>query len=339
MSKLLYTPPSNHLLHNGYSHPLMREWQCNNTSIEAKHLMYPIFVVDIPDAVQDIASLPGVARLGINKLEDHLTPLVKNGMKSILVFGVPTQMAKDDKGSGADSPDTPVILAVKKIRSLFPDLLVACDVCLCAYTSHGHCGILNDDGTINNTASIERLAEVALSYALAGCQIVAPSDMMDGRVGAIKTALANANVGSRVSVLSYAVKFASHFYGPFRDAAQSSPTFGDRRCYQLPSGSRGLALRSASRDVEEGADMLMVKPGLAYLDIVRQTKDQFPQFPLFIYQVSGEYAMLIHGANAGAFNLKAIVMESLTSMRRAGADVIITYFTPHLLEWLKEDSA
>ncbi|XP_071543378.1 delta-aminolevulinic acid dehydratase [Panulirus ornatus] len=331
-----YEPPPKRVLHSGYFNSTMRRWQTSNTEIHPWNLMYPVFVVDDADAEQPVASLPGVTRYGINKLVPAIKPLVQNGLSSVLLFGVPSNMPKDEYGSSADAPNTPVILAVKLLREAFPDLLVACDVCLCAYTSHGHCGILNKDGTIDNTPSIKRLAEQATAYAKAGAQIIAPSDMMDGRVGAIKASLKEAGLASRVSVLSYAVKFASSFYGPFRDAAKSAPAFGDRRCYQLPSGSAGLASRAADRDVEEGADMLMVKPGIAYLDVVKQTKDKYPQYPLFIYQVSGEYAMLYHGAQAGAFDLRVILMEVLTSMRRAGADVIISYYTPRVLEWLKE---
>lgn len=261
-------------------------------------------------------------------MEEHLKPIVEAGLQSVLLFGVPFSMPKDEQGSAADHPETPVILAVLKIRKLFPSLVVACDVssyglyhqyiyvfsilysrilclqvCICAYTSHGHCGILKEDGTLDNPASIKRLARQALAYAKAGTKnvdcivalsiirtyvgahIVAPSDMMDGRVGAIKQALAEGGLISRVSVLSYAVKFASCFYGPFRDAAKSAPAFGDRRSYQLPPGSNGLAMRAADRDVSEGADFLMVKPGIAYLDLVRQVKDKYPTHPLFIYQV------------------------------------------------------
>ncbi|KAG7170595.1 Delta-aminolevulinic acid dehydratase-like [Homarus americanus] len=289
-----YEPPAKRILHSGYFNPTLRQWQTSNTEIHPWNLMYPLFIVDDADAEQPVDSLPGVTRYGINKLEAALKPHVKNGLSSVLLFGVPSDMPKDDRGSSADSPNTPVILAVKILRQAFPDLLVACD-------------------------------------------IIAPSDMMDGRVGAIKASLAEAGLANRVSVLSYAVKFASSFYGPFRDAAKSAPAFGDRRCYQLPPGSSGLAMRAADRDVEEGADMLMVKPGIAYLDVVRQTKDRYPHYPLFIYQVSGEYAMLHHGAKAGAINLRVTLMEVLTSMRRAGADVVISYFTPTVLEWLKEE--
>ena len=192
------------------------------------------------------------------------------------------------------------------------------------------------NGSIDNDASIKRLAEISLAYAKAGCQIIAPSDMMDGRVGAIKQTLAENGLGNTVTVMSYSAKFASSFYGPFRDAAKSAPAFGDRKCYQLPPGSTGLAERAVDRDVREGADILMVKPGLAYLDVVKMVKSKYPSHPLAIYQVSGEYAMLYHGAQAGAFNLKTTLLEVLTSMRRAGADIIITYYTPSLLDWLKE---
>lgn len=330
------SPMPGSLLHSGYSHHLLRTWQSANTQITPANLMYPVFVIEDDDEIQEIPSMPGVCRYGVTKLEAAIRPLVEAGLTSLLVFGVPEKLPKDDTGSSASSPNTPVIRAVQQLRSKFPDLVVACDVCLCAYTTHGHCGILNEDGSINNEASIKRIAEVALSYAKAGCHVVAPSDMMDGRVGAIKDLLRLHGYGNKVAILSYAAKFASGFYGPFRDAAKSAPAFGDRKCYQLPPGSAGLASRAVKRDVAEGADMLMVKPGLAYLDVVRQTKQEFPEYPLFIYQVSGEYAMLHHGSNSGAFDLKTIVMEVLTSMRRAGADVVITYFTPQVIEWIQE---
>ncbi|XP_046906924.1 delta-aminolevulinic acid dehydratase [Hypomesus transpacificus] len=328
--------PVQSLLHSGYFHPTLRSWQTSASHLTPDNLIYPIFVTDSPDAVEPIASLPGQARYGVNKLEDMLRPLVENGLKCVLIFGVPANIAKDERGSGADCDSTPAVLAVRKLRSLFPDLVLACDVCLCPYTSHGHCGILREDGTLDNAASCERLAEVAVAYARAGCHIIAPSDMMDGRVGAIKQALVSHDMSNKVSVLSYSAKFASCYYGPFRDAAQSKPAFGDRRCYQLPPGARGLALRAVERDVKEGADMLMVKPGLPYLDIVREVKDKYPHHPLAVYNVSGEFAMLWHGAAAGAFDLRTAVTEAMTAFRRAGADIIITYYTPQLLTWLKE---
>lgn len=299
--------------------------------------MYPLFLVENDDAVQPIPSMPRISRLGINEAKKHLEPLVADGLESILLFGVIETLPKDSNGSSADSKENPVIRALPKLREWFPNLLIACDVCLCPYTDHGHCGIMNETG-IDNEASIRRLADISISYALAGAHIVAPSDMMDNRIGAIKQALISHGLEKKVSLLSYAVKFASSFYGPFRDAAKSAPSFGDRRCYQLPSGSKGLAARAAQRDVEEGADMLMVKPGLPYLDIVRQTKDMFPNFPLFVYHVSGEYAMLHHAAANGALNFEAALKEVLTSMRRAGADCIITYYTPQILALIKAKS-
>ncbi|XP_013789188.1 delta-aminolevulinic acid dehydratase-like, partial [Limulus polyphemus] len=203
------------MLHSGYSHPTLRWWQSASTSISPKNLMYPVFLVDEPDAVQDISSMPEVSRYGVEKIVNFIDPLVKKGLTSVLLFGVPSKLPKDDRASNADSSENPVLLAIPKIRAAFPELLVACDVCLCAYTNHGHCGILHSDGTINNEASIRRLAEVSVAYAKAGCHVVAPSDMMDGRVRAIKDALVSEGFGSRVAVLSYAVKFASSFYGPF----------------------------------------------------------------------------------------------------------------------------
>uniref|UniRef100_A0A3P9CC07 Delta-aminolevulinic acid dehydratase n=2 Tax=Haplochromini TaxID=319058 RepID=A0A3P9CC07_9CICH len=318
--------PAESILHSGYFHPTLRYWQTCIADLRPDNLIYPIFVTDGADAVEPIGSLPGQARFVLTRLSS-----LTLGLADLSCF-----LLQDERGSGADTDDTPAVLAVKKIRSLFPELLVACDVCLCPYTSHGHCGILNDDGALNNDASCLRLAEVALAYARAGCHIIAPSDMMDGRVRAIKQALISNGLGNKVSVLSYSAKFASCYYGPFRDAAQSKPAFGDRRCYQLPPGARGLAIRAVERDVREGADMLMVKPGLPYLDIMREVKDKFPTHPLAVYNVSGEFAMIWHGAQAGAFDLKAAVMEAMTAFRRAGADIIITYYTPQLLTWLKE---
>lgn len=327
------------VLHSGFQHELLRKWQSANTEITKAHLVYPVFVTDSEDAKEEITSMPDQFRFGVNALINALRPSVDLGLKSVLLFGVPYKLPKDERGSSADAAETPVIVAVRKLREVFPELLIMCDVCLCAYTDHGHCGILYEDGTINNEASIGRLAEVALAYAKAGAHVVAPSDMMDGRVGAIKQLLIASGLGSKVSVLSYSAKFASGFYGPFRDAAKSKMAFGDRRCYQLPPGSSGLALRAVERDVKEGADMLMVKPGMAYLDLVRQIKDKYPEYPLAIYQVSGEYAMIWHGAKAGAFDLNSILLETLTSMRRAGADIIISYFTPRVLAYLKENAA
>jgi len=321
-------------LHSGFFHPVLRQYQESGSVIMPSNLMYPVFVIDAADGKIEIPSMPGVFRYGVNTLIKELKLLVEKGLSSVLIFGVVDSSLKDSNATVADTSKNPVLETVKLLRESYPILLIACDVCLCGYTDHGHCGILKNE-VIDNEASIKRIAEVALSYAKAGCHVVAPSDMMDGRVKAIKMFLNEANLGNTVSILSYAAKFASKFYGPFRDAAASAPAFGDRRCYQLPPGNKGLAIRAAARDIQEGADMIMVKPGLAYLDIVNEVKQKHPEYPLFIYQVSGEYSMLYHAAEAGVFLLKDAVLETLTSMRRAGADVIITYYVPQLLlEWL-----
>lgn len=325
-------------LHAGYRSPVERLWQSSGSELHPHNLMLPVFITDqAPDARQEIAALPGVHRWGVQSVVEFLRGPVGDGLTSVLLFGVPERVAKDAEGSTGALGTNPVMAAVAAIKAAFPALTVAADVCLCPYTSHGHCGVLQDDGegTIDAAASLAALAGQAVAFARAGVDVVAPSDMMDGRVGAIKQALKDHGFGNRVAVLSYAVKFSSSFYGPFREAAKSAPAFGDRKRYQLPCGSRGLAARAAARDVAEGADMLMVKPGLAYLDLVRETKDAFPHHPMFLYQVSGEYAMLHHGAAAGAFHLDTTLLEVLTSMRRAGADVIISYFTPKILELLK----
>jgi porphobilinogen synthase len=268
-----------------------------------------------------------------------LDSVVENGLKCVLLFGViDNDKLKDEKGSYADSPHSAVMRVIPKLREWYPNLLIACDVCLCAYTTHGHCGILKENSVIDQDPSAKRIAEIALSFAKQGAHIVAPSDMMDGRIGEIKKLLKANGLLNTVSVMSYSSKFASSFYGPFRDAAKSAPAFGDRRCYQLPFGSSGLAIRATQRDVEEGADMLMVKPCLSYLDIVKDLKREFPHHPLAVYQVSGEYAMIWHGAQAKSFDLRMILIEITTSLRRAGADIIISYYTPTILKWIKENN-
>jgi len=320
-------------LHSGYHHPVVRKWQSERT-LNKENLIYPIFITDKQDDVTPIHSLPGVSRFGVNKIVDHLRPLVEKGLKTILIFGVPETVAKDDIGTPADSSEGPVILTIKLLRVTFPSLVIACDLCLCAFTSHGHCGILKENGVLDNDKSAARLAQVGVQYAKAGAHIIAPSDMMDGRVEAIKRGLIEAGFSETVALMSYSAKFASCFYGPFRDAAKSAPAFGDRKCYQLPPAARGLAIRALQRDVREGADILMVKPGGPYLDIIRDAKQMFPEYPIAVYQVSGEYAMLHHAGTAGAFDLKTAVLESMDSFLRAGATIIITYFTPALLDWL-----
>jgi len=297
--------------------------------------MYPIFITDDPEASVPIPSLPGQCRWGVNKLQEFLQPLVEKGLQSVILFGVPLNCVKDNRGTPADDSQGPVILAIRKLRELFPSLYIAVDVCLCEYTDHGHCGLLNHDKTINNASSVERIAQVALRYARAGAHCVAPSDMMDGRIKAIKRALIDDGLGNQVTLMSYSAKFASSLYGPFRDAAGSAPSFGDRKCYQLPPGAKGLARRAIERDCAEGADIIMVKPALPYLDIISDAGQLAGDRPLACYQVSGEFAMIHAGAAAGVYDLQKMVIETMESMVRAGATVILTYFTPELLEWLE----
>ncbi|KAJ7497442.1 hypothetical protein FB451DRAFT_1359714 [Mycena latifolia] len=321
------------ILQGGYQHPLSRQWQSKRQLTKAM-LMYPIFITDDPDASQLIPTLPGQCRWGVNKLEGFLGPLVKKGLQSVILFGVPMSCIKDHRGTPADDESGPVILAIKKIRELFPELYVACDVCLCEYTDHGHCGLLHPDGTINTTPSVDRIAEVALNYARAGAHCVAPSDMMDGRIKAIKRSLIDAGFGNKCTLMAYSAKFASSLYGPFRDAAGSAPSFGNRKCYQLPPAGRGLARRAIQRDAAEGADIIMVKPAMPYLDIIADAAQLAPDHPLACYQVSGEFAMVHAGAAAGVYALRDMAFESVDGMLRAGATLILTYFTPDFLDWL-----
>lgn len=298
-------------------------------------LIYPLFITDNPDEESSIPSLPGQCRRGINRLVPFLTPLVNKGLRSVVLFGVPlAPTAKDALGTAADDPTGPVIQAIRHLRARFPELYIVTDVCLCEYTSHGHCGILRDDGSLNNAMSIDRISDVALAYAKAGAHCVAPSDMNDGRVRAIKLKLIEAGLAHQVLLMSYSAKFSGCLYGPFRDAAGSCPSFGDRKCYQLPPGGRGLARRAIHRDIAEGADIIMVKPASSYLDIISDAKDIGKDMPVAAYQVSGEFAMIHAGAKAGVFDLKSMAIESTEGILRAGATIIFSYFTPDLLDWI-----
>jgi porphobilinogen synthase len=319
-------------LHPGYHHPVARAW-FDTTTPELARLMYPVFITDSSDQAQEaIGSLPGQSRWGVASVVEGLRPLVEQGLRSVLLFGTVKQ-GKDANASPADAATNPVVRAIPRLREAFPNLLIATDVCLCAYTHHGHCAVLREDGAIHREHSLQRLAAMAVAHARAGAHLVAPSDMMDNRVAAIRAGL-DAAGHDQTALMSYSAKFASAYYGPFRDAAQSSPSSGDRRHYQLPPGARGLALRAVERDIAEGADFVMVKPGGAYLDVLREVKDRV-SVPVAAYQVSGEYAMLWHAAQAGAFELRAGVTEAWTAFRRAGTDVIISYFADGLTRWLK----
>lgn len=321
-------------LHGGYSHPLARAWQAER-QLTKSMLIFPLFISDLDDEETLIPSLPNQYRRGINRLVAYLEPLVHKGLRSVILFGVPlTPGTKDQLGTAADDPNGPVVRSIRLIRQRFPQLYVVADVCLCEYTSHGHCGILRDDGSLNNAMSVDRISDVAVAYAQAGAHCVAPSDMNDGRIRAIKLKLIEEGVAHRVMLMSYAAKFSGCLYGPFRDAAGSCPSFGDRKCYQLPPGGRGLARRAIVRDINEGADVIMVKPAGQYLDIVSDAKELGKDLPVAAYQVSGEYAMLHAAAKAGVFDLKSAVFEAHESILRAGATIIVTYFTPELLDWL-----
>lgn len=298
-------------------------------------LIYPLFITDNPNEVTPIPSLPNQNRLGLNKLVPFLTPLVQKGLRSVILFGVPlAETAKDALGTAADDPEGPVIKGIQTLRRAFPQLFIVADVCLCEYTSHGHCGILRDDGSLNNAMSVERISDVAMAYAHAGAHCVAPSDMNDGRIRAIKLKLIEAGLSHQVNLMSYAAKFSGCLYGPFRDAAGSCPSFGDRKCYQLPPGGRGLARRAITRDIQEGADIIMVKPASSYLDIISDAKELAKDMPIAAYQVSGEYAMIHAGAKAGVFDLKTMAFESTEGILRAGAGIVVSYFTPEFLDWL-----
>lgn len=300
-------------------------------------LVYPLFISDVADEETAIVSLPHQFRRGVKRLLPFLDRLVAKGLRAVMLFGVPSgggSAGKDAVGSGADDPAGPVVQAIRLLRARYRDLFVVADVCLCEYTSHGHCGIVRADGSLDNARSIERVSAVALAYAAAGAHCVAPSDMNDGRVRAVKLKLIAAGLAERVLLMSYAAKFSGCLYGPFREAAASAPAFGDRRCYQLPPGGRGLARRAIVRDIAEGADVIMVKPACHYLDIISDAKQLGRDLPIAAYHVSGEYAMIHAAAAAGVFDLKAMAFEATEGILRAGATIIVTYFTPDFLTWL-----
>ncbi|WFD00692.1 porphobilinogen synthase [Malassezia yamatoensis] len=271
-------------LHPSIATPLGRELQADTRQWTRSSLMYPIFITDELGAKVKLGGMPNQYRWGVDRLEEFLKPLVQLGLRSVILFGVPVLKAKDPAGSLADDSEGPVIQAIQKLRKLFPGLYIAADVCLCEYTSHGHCGILYEDGTVNNQKSIDRLADVAVAYAKAGAHCVAPSDMMDNRIAAIHQKLVEADLRDKTTLMSYSAKFASSMYGPFREAVGSAPSFGDRRCYQLPANARGLARRAIQRDVREGADIIMVKPGLPYLDVLGDARELAPDHLRAVYQ-------------------------------------------------------
>jgi porphobilinogen synthase len=300
------------------------------THLSAADFVYPMFVAHGIDRREPIEAMPGVDRLSIAHAADEAGEAAELGIPAVLLFGLPA--SKDEDGSGAWDDEGIVQLATRAIKDAHPDLLVMTDVCLCEYTSHGHCGVIKD-GAVDNDATLELLARTAVSQARAGADVIAPSDMMDGRVGFIRAALDEDGL-TDTPILAYSAKFASAFYGPFREAADSTPAFGDRRAYQMDPANGDEAVREARLDIDEGADILMVKPALPYLDLIRRIKDE-TSMPLAAYNVSGEYAMVKAAAAAGYLDERATVLETLTSIRRAGADIVITYHAKDAAQWLK----
>ncbi|MCM3237171.1 porphobilinogen synthase [Heyndrickxia oleronia] len=301
------------------------------THLHIDDLIYPIFVVEGENIKKEISSMPGIYNLSLDQLKGEMDEVVALGIKSVLLFGVPNE--KDAEGSGAFHNHGIVQEATRLIKKIYPEIIIIADTCLCEYTDHGHCGVIAD-GKILNDPSLDLLAKTAVSQAEAGADIIAPSNMMDGFVAAIRKGLDEAGYED-IPIMSYAVKYASAFYGPFRDAAGSTPQFGDRKTYQMDPANRLEALREAESDVEEGADFLIVKPTLSYLDIVRDVKNEF-NLPVIAYNVSGEYSLIKAAAQNGWVDEKTIVLETLTSMKRAGSDLIITYFAKDVAKWLAE---
>lgn len=301
------------------------------TVLSVKDFVYPIFVVPGEGVRTEIPSLPGCYHLSVDEALNVVGEAAALGILSVEVFGLPEY--KDEIGSSAWDMESPVQRAIVAIKAAYPEMVVIGDVCLCQYTSHGHCGELHGQ-YVDNDKTLAHLCKVAVSQAKAGADMVAPSDMMDGRVAAIRAALDEAGF-VHVLIMSYAVKYASGYYGPFRDAAHSSPQFGDRRSYQMDPANGREALKEAALDTEEGADIIMVKPALAYLDVVRQVRDA-SHLPVAVYNVSGEYAMVKAAAKNGWIDEKRIVLETLTGMKRAGADIIITYHALDAARWLQE---
>jgi porphobilinogen synthase len=304
------------------------------TRLEAADFVYPMFVAHGLDRREPIEAMPGIDRLSIANAVAEAGEAHALGIPAVLLFGLPA--TKDDEGSGAWDDEGVVQLATRAIKDAHPELLVIADLCLCEYTSHGHCGVVREGPnglTVDNDATLELLARTAVSQARAGADLIAPSDMMDGRVGTIRAALDEDGL-SDIPIMAYSAKFASAFYGPFREAADSTPAFGDRRAYQLNPANGEEAVREALLDVEEGADILLVKPALPYLDVIRRVKDK-TSMPLAAYNVSGEYSMLKAAAAAGYLDERTAVLEALTSIRRAGADIVITYHAKEAALWLQ----
>lgn len=300
------------------------------TVLNVNDLIYPLFVVEGENIKEEIPSLPEVYHFSLDKLEEEIKEIKDLGIQHVILFGIPDE--KDAFGKEAYNDNGIVQKAIRKIKEIDPDMCVTTDVCMCQYTSHGHCGILTENGYVDNDQTLEYLTKISVSHAKAGADMVAPSDMMDGRIQAMREGL-DAQGFETVAIMSYSVKYASSFYGPFRDAAGSAPSFGDRKTYQMDPANSNEALIEAELDVLEGADMLMVKPALSYLDVIRRVKDNF-DLPLVAYNVSGEYSMLKLAVKEGLLNESAIY-EAVMSIKRAGADIIITYFAKDIAKLIR----
>lgn len=328
MRKLIHRP--RRLRRNPGVRNLVRE-----TTLSPNDFILPLFVSEKISERRPIPSMPGVSQLSVEDVADEAVRAHKSGLQAVILFGIPKE--KDEQASGAYATDGVVQRAIVAIKRKCPDLVVITDVCLCEYMSHGHCGVTRLDGEhfhVLNDASVELLARTALSHAKAGADMVAPSDMMDGRIAAIRETL-DTNGFEDTGIISYAAKFASVFYGPFRDAAESPPQFGDRRTYQMDSANADEALREVALDVDEGADIIMIKPALPYLDILWRAGERFGK-PMAAYHVSGEFAMIKAAAEKGVVDERAAVFEIMTSIKRAGADIIITYWATELAEWVRK---
>lgn len=316
------------------SQSLIRQWMCQgNLDFQAHQFVLPLFITNRDDGGPvEIQSMPGVFRHSIESVIEFLAKLVRLDLKSVLLFPV---MDKKGLQFSTDKSENPVLRAIPQIKKLWPDLYVIVDVCLCGFTQSGHCFIATSTGEKDDSLTLEKLSALSVAYASVGCDMIAPSDMNDGRVAAIRRSL-NEHGFLNVPIMSYSAKFASNFYGPFRDAADSAPKHGDRRSYQLPPGSSALAIRAIERDIKEGADIVMVKPGMMYLDILSESRNRFPDIPRAVYHVSGEYSMLVAASESKTLDLLSGVLEVMSCFKRSGADIIITYFTPIILEHLKK---
>ncbi|WP_338251346.1 porphobilinogen synthase [Dictyobacter halimunensis] len=323
---------------NNFPHVRLRRLRQNETirslvretHLRVDQLIYPMFIAEGAQEPQKIASMPGIMQWPLEQVTREARRIADLGIPAILLFGIPNE--KDAVGSQAYAEHGVIQEAIRRLKAEVPELLIITDVCLCEYTDHGHCGVIHN-GTVQNDESLNLLAQMALSHVEAGADIVAPSDMMDGRVGVLRHML-DEHGFNQTPIMAYSVKYASGFYGPFREAAGSAPQFGDRRAYQMDPANVREALRELEQDINEGADMVMVKPALSYLDVIRQVRDHC-DLPVVAYNVSGEYSMVKAAAQNGWIDEQRIVMELLTSIRRAGADMIITYFAPDVAQWLR----